>query len=76
MINESEIQFIGLSVAIYTSRLEPGFIFRKGDFIYATIDANLSDICDPVDGVSIITWFHKIRLATYEERIAYEVMQT
>ena len=76
MINESEILFIGLSVAIYTSRLEPGFIFRKDDFTYVITDANLSDTCKSIDGVAIIVWFHKIRLATHEEKIIYEVMRT
>lgn len=76
MINESEIQFLGLSTVIYTNRLEPGFIFRKGDFIYVIMDAKLSDIDNPVDGVYIAAWFHTVRLATREEQTIYEVMRT
>jgi hypothetical protein len=76
MIDESEIQFLGLSTVIYTSRLELGFIFRKGDFTYVIMDAKLSDIDDPVDGACIAAWFHTVRLATREEKIIYEVMKS
>jgi hypothetical protein len=40
------------------------------------MDAKLSDIDDPVDGVYIAAWFHTVRLATREEQTIYEVMRT
>jgi uncharacterized RmlC-like cupin family protein len=76
MINESEILLLGISTAMYTNRLELGFMFKKGDFVYVVVDANLSDTYDPIDGVAVIAWFHTIRLATCEEQVAYEVMRS
>lgn len=76
MINESEILFLGLSTVVYVDRLELGFIFKRNDFIYVVVDARLSDIDDSIDGITIVTWLHTVRIATDEERIAYEVMQT
>jgi hypothetical protein len=76
MIDESRIQFLGASTVIYTDRLELGFTFKRNDFVYVVMDANPTDVDDPVDGVSIIAWFHTVRLATREERTIYEVMKS
>lgn len=62
---------------MYIDRLELGFMFKKNDFVYVVMDANLPDHDDSADGIAIVTcWYHTVRLATKEEQITYEVMRS
>jgi hypothetical protein len=72
MIDESEICFVGRLLAAHPERMESDFIFKHDSSIYTVVDSSFFG----GDDISGDVWIHMVRLATREEQITYEVMQT